>query len=118
MHGPALLFCFVGLNTHICIYMHRTALHWTAWHAGNKIAWDWVCSQGPTVKWRRQARWVDAGTIITSSGVAAGIDATLYAVKTRIGAAEAQQAAREIEYVPRTDAGNDPFSDPNYLPPV
>ena len=30
----------------------------------NKIAWDWVVQQRPQVQWRRQARWVDDGTII------------------------------------------------------
>ena len=35
----------------------------------NKIAWNWVIQQGPRVHWIRQARWVDDGTIISSSGV-------------------------------------------------
>ena len=38
----------------------------------NKVAWDWVIGQGPNVNWQREARWVDDGDIITSSGVSAG----------------------------------------------
>src|SRR5262249_57102906 len=38
----------------------------------NKIAWDWVMAQGPRVLWRRQARWVDDGDLVTSSRVSAG----------------------------------------------
>ena len=34
----------------------------------NKIAWDWVVQQGPRVLWKRKARWVDAGDVLTSSG--------------------------------------------------
>ena len=34
----------------------------------NKIAWNSVIQQGPRVHWIRQARWVDDGTIISSSG--------------------------------------------------
>src|SRR5438034_9678416 len=43
----------------------------------NKLAWNWVLQQGPRVQWRRQARWVDNGNMITSSGVSAGIDMAL-----------------------------------------
>jgi len=43
----------------------------------NKIAWDWVIQQGPRVLWKRKARWVDDGDVLTSSGVSAGIDMAL-----------------------------------------
>jgi len=43
----------------------------------NKIAWDWVTQQGPRVLWKRKARWVDDGDVLTSSGVSAGIDMAL-----------------------------------------
>ena len=43
----------------------------------NKLAWDWVLQQGPQVQWIRQARWVDDGDVITSSGVSAGVDMAL-----------------------------------------
>ena len=42
----------------------------------NKIAFDWVMSQGPNVTWIRQARWVEDGPFFTASGVSAGMDMT------------------------------------------
>ena len=38
-----------------------------------EIACDWVVQQGPRGKRRRQARWIDDGNIITSSGVSAAL---------------------------------------------
>jgi len=35
----------------------------------NKAFFQWVADQGPKVEWVRQARWVDAGKFVTSSGV-------------------------------------------------
>jgi transcriptional regulator GlxA family with amidase domain len=44
------------------------------------------------------ARWVDEGRVISSSGVSAGIDMALYVVQRLYGPKMAQQTAREIEY--------------------
>jgi transcriptional regulator GlxA family with amidase domain len=76
----------------------------------NKIAWDWVVSQGPRVQWKRRARWVDDGTILTSSGVSAGIDMALALVARLNGRDMAIAAARNMEYVWRDDASDDPFA--------
>jgi transcriptional regulator GlxA family with amidase domain len=76
----------------------------------NKIAWDWVVQQGPRVKWQRRARWVDDGNILTSSGVSAGIDMTLALIARLNGRDRALSAARNMEYVWRDDAGDDPFA--------
>src|SRR5262245_51656688 len=46
----------------------------------NKLAFDWVASQGPRVQWIRRARWVDDGNVVTSSGVSAGIDMSLHVI--------------------------------------
>ncbi len=75
----------------------------------NKIAWDWVVQQGPRVLWRRQARWVDDGDIITSSGVSAGIDMALSLVARLNGREIALASARNMEYVWHEDAAADPF---------
>ena len=40
----------------------------------NKRAFDWVRSQGPRVTWMPRARWVQDGSVFTSSGVSAGMD--------------------------------------------
>lgn len=76
----------------------------------NKLAWDWVVQQGPRVRWQRQARWVDDGDLVTSSGVSAGIDMTLSVVARLHGADMARQAARFMEYVWHEDPQDDPFA--------
>jgi transcriptional regulator GlxA family with amidase domain len=76
----------------------------------NKIAWDWVIQQGPRVRWQRRARWVDDGDVLTSSGVAAGIDMALALIARLHGRDQAVAAARNMEYVWNDDASNDPFA--------
>ncbi|MGC3968884.1 MAG: DJ-1/PfpI family protein [Pirellulales bacterium] len=51
----------------------------------NKAFWKQSTAPGPNVKWVRQARWVDDGNIVTSSGVSAGIDMTLHVVERLYG---------------------------------
>lgn len=76
----------------------------------NKLAWNWVLQQGPRVQWIRHARWVDDGTIITSSGVSAGIDMALSLIARLNGRELALAAARFMEYRWHEDAGDDPFA--------
>ncbi len=76
----------------------------------NKISWDWVVQQGPRVLWKRKARWVDDGNLVTSSGVSAGIDMTLALVSRLLGRDVAVNAARNMEYVWRQDPDDDPFA--------
>ena len=76
----------------------------------NKLAWNWVLQQGPRVQWIRQARWVDDGTIITSSGVSAGIDMALSLIARLNGRELALASARNMEYRWHEDAGDDPFA--------
>jgi transcriptional regulator GlxA family with amidase domain len=76
----------------------------------NKIALDWVVSQGPRVHWVRRARWVEDGKFFTSSGVSAGMDMTLALITRLFGSAAATEAARRAEYVGNPDADDDPFA--------
>lgn len=76
----------------------------------NKIAWDWVVQQGPRVRWKRRARWVDDGTLVTSSGVSAGTDMALALIARLVGRDMAVAAARNMEYVWREDPDDDPFA--------
>jgi transcriptional regulator GlxA family with amidase domain len=76
----------------------------------NKLAWNWVLQQGPRVQWIRHARWVDDGTIITSSGVSAGIDMALSLIARLNGRELALASARFMEYRWHEDAGDDPFA--------
>jgi len=75
----------------------------------NKVAWDWVVAQGPRVDWVREARWVDDGNIVTSSGVSAGIDMALSLIARLRGEEIAVESARLMEYIWSRDPSNDPF---------
>lgn len=46
----------------------------------NKMFWDNSNKPGPKVKWIKKARWVDDGTVVTSSGLSAGMDMSLAVV--------------------------------------
>ena len=76
----------------------------------NKIAWNWVIQQGPRVLWKRKARWVDDGDVLTSSGVSAGIDMALSLIARLHGREVALTAARNMEYVWHESADDDPFA--------
>jgi transcriptional regulator GlxA family with amidase domain len=76
----------------------------------NKRAFAWVAAQGPNVHWVREARWVEDGTLVTSSGVSAGIDMAL-AVIARVGGAElSERLATAAEYDWHRDPRWDPFA--------
>lgn len=76
----------------------------------NKLAFDWVRSQGPSVTWQKHARWVETGKFFTSSGVSAGIDMSLALIARIVSAEAAHQAAYWAEYSWRNEADNDPFA--------
>lgn len=82
------------------------------------MAFDWVTSLSSGVRWVRKARWVHDGVFLTSSGVTAGTDAAVLAVKTLLSAGEAAAAAKRLEHVPVTDSEADPYADAAYLPDV
>ncbi|SDW71995.1 DJ-1/PfpI family protein [Ruegeria halocynthiae] len=76
----------------------------------NKAAFSWVREQGPNVDWVAQARWVEDGTILTSSGVSAGMDMTLGAIALMHGQDRAEQVATWCEYSWHRDKTRDPFA--------
>ncbi len=76
----------------------------------NKLAFDWVCAQGPKVDWQRRARWVEDRKFFTSSGVSAGIDMSLALIARLHGAEAARQAAHWAEYRRHADPADDPFA--------
>lgn len=75
----------------------------------NKIAFEWVKSNGPNVMWNERARWVVDGKFYTSSGVTAGMDMTLGFLEHRHGIDTALRVATEIEYCWIQDKDNDSF---------
>jgi putative intracellular protease/amidase len=75
----------------------------------------------PTATWVRGVRYVDDGNIVTSTNLAAGIDATLHVVDRFAGRATALDVARQIGYT-QTGALDDPRFEPpaisSYLAPA
>lgn len=77
----------------------------------NKAFWERCIAAGPHVKWVQKARWVDDGTIVTSSGVSAGMDMTLHVIERFFGAKTAEHLANVTEYEWHRDAAWDPFAE-------
>jgi transcriptional regulator GlxA family with amidase domain len=75
----------------------------------NKQYYTVCTSPGPKVKWIKEARWVDDGTIVTSSGVSAGMDMALAVIARLYGPGTAQKIADGTEYVWNKDPHIDPF---------
>ncbi len=76
----------------------------------NKKSFQWVVEQGPNVSWVPEARWVEDGNILTSGGVAAGIDMALALVAKLYGADVATKVAEYTEYEWHRNADWDPFA--------
>lgn len=65
----------------------------------------------PQVRWLGDRRYVDDGSIISSAGITAGIDASLYAIQRMIGREAAEATARRLHY-PHTRFLDDPTFEP------
>jgi transcriptional regulator GlxA family with amidase domain len=76
----------------------------------NKLLWKEATEPGPKVNWVKQARWVDLGTIITASGIAAGMDMTHALISRLFGKDVANWLELWTEYEPHRDASWDPFA--------
>jgi transcriptional regulator GlxA family with amidase domain len=76
----------------------------------NKQYFSYFTSQSPKVKWAKEARWVDDGDRVTSSGVSAGIDMSLHVVARLFGEDLAGKVANGTEYQWHRDADKDPFA--------
>jgi transcriptional regulator GlxA family with amidase domain len=67
----------------------RATTHWASL--------DLLASLSPAIAVQRDRRWVDDG-VVTSAGVAAGIDMTLHLVSRLCGEEVARETARYIDY--------------------
>eukprot|EP00913_Durusdinium_trenchii_P030336 g28417.t1 len=76
----------------------------------NKVAFDEIASQHPSVQWQKAARWSVDGKFYTSSGVAAGIDLARFFLKELFSTKVAQMACNVAEYQHSEDADHDPFA--------
>ena len=76
----------------------------------NKQFFTLTCASGPNTKWVPEARWVEDGALVTSSGVSAGMDMALAMIARLWGQPVAQQIADLTEYEWQTDSARDPFT--------
>ncbi|MHC1561088.1 DJ-1/PfpI family protein [Actinomycetospora sp. C-140] len=61
---------------------------------------DTLAQLDPTIEVRRDDRFVDAGDVISSAGVSAGIDMAFHLVVRLVGVERARQVRRGIQYDP------------------
>ncbi len=78
----------------------------------NKRYFNLARVAGPKVHWVEKARWVEDRNRITSSGVSAGIDASLAVIARIWGDATATKIAHDTEYTWHRDSTDDPFFEP------
>lgn len=76
----------------------------------NKMFFQLAQAQGEKVDWVTEARWVDDGPFVTSSGVSAGTDMALGVIARLYGRERAERIAVFTEYTWHTDADHDPFA--------
>jgi transcriptional regulator GlxA family with amidase domain len=76
----------------------------------NKVYFQFAVNQGPKVEWVKEARWVEDGDRVTSSGVSAGMDMALAVIARLYGPQVAEQIANGTEYQWHRDATQDPFA--------
>jgi transcriptional regulator GlxA family with amidase domain len=76
----------------------------------NKQFFSLAQAQSDAVEWITEARWVEAGRFVTSSGVSAGIDMALAVIERLFGAERAEQIAVLTEYEWHRDPSWDPFT--------
>jgi len=76
----------------------------------NKMFFNLAVTQSDQVDWKTEARWVDDGDVVTSSGVSAGIDMSLAIIERLFGEDTALTIANGAEYTWHRDADVDPFA--------
>lgn len=76
----------------------------------NKASWAATVALGPKVNWVAPARWVVDGNIWTSSGISAGIDATLAFIEKVYGEKAAEKVTNYMEYDRQQDSAWDPYA--------
>ncbi|KAL4990774.1 class I glutamine amidotransferase-like protein [Aspergillus falconensis] len=77
----------------------------------NKASWYSVIGSGPNTTWVPEARWVVDGNIWSSSGISAGIDATLAFIAQFYGKENATVISEYMEYEWHEDSDWDPYAE-------
>jgi transcriptional regulator GlxA family with amidase domain len=76
----------------------------------NKMMFNWLAGTWPRVDWVKEARWVEDGKFVTSSGVSAGMDMALAVVARIAGQQMSELLAVGTEYEWHRDPSWDPFA--------
>lgn len=76
----------------------------------NKALFRSISAAHPDVAWIPQARWVEDGKYVTSSGISAGMDMALGVIARVAGPHVADGLATYIEYQRQRDPTRDPFA--------
>jgi putative intracellular protease/amidase len=76
----------------------------------NKVFFSLASDQSDKVDWVTEARWVEDGPFVTSSGVSAGTDMSLAVIARIFGRERAEKVAMLAEYEWSSDPGRDPFA--------
>lgn len=73
------------------------------------LAADELARRYPDINVKPEVLYVDEGSIITSGGVAAGLDCCLHILRQMVGAEAANRAARRLLIAPHRDGGQAQF---------
>lgn len=81
---------------------------------GGEVATHWSAADAlatlcPAVHVRSDVLWCDEGDVITSAGVAAGLDCLLHVVRRDLGASAAAEVARSLVLAPHRDGSQAQF---------
>jgi putative intracellular protease/amidase len=76
----------------------------------NKRVFSQAAGYAPSVNWIARARWVEDGKYVTSSGISAGIDASLAVIAKLRNRETTLEIAKRAEYTWQEDADCDPFA--------
>ena len=76
----------------------------------NKVFFSLASDQSEKVDWVTEARWVEDGPFVTSSGVSAGTDMSLAVIANLFGRERAEKITVITEYEWSTDPTRDPFA--------
>lgn len=79
----------------------RATTHWA--HAAT------LAGRHPHIRLEHEALYVDEGRVLTSAGVAAGLDCCLHLLGRLVGAAAANRVARSLVVAPHRDGGQAQF---------
>jgi len=67
-----------------------------------------LSEQFPLLDVREGERWIDSGRVVSSAGISAGIDMSLYLVERLAGRALAERTARQMDYAWTSSSSSTP----------